>query len=133
MADTSRLREEATKDERGGHRHLGRPFAADDTLAGLADVDVDDGAVILIPMALSRRRAGRGGCRPAAPALAWREVALDAARVAGPIRRLRRLEPRSWLATVVRRTWLPMLAVAVLLGTGGYVIADGRTRGGFRR
>lgn len=96
--------------------------SAGDTLAGLADVDVDDGAVILIPVALIAAAVlAVGYVVYAAPAL-LAEVALDAALVSGLYRRLRRLEPRSWLATVVRRTWLPMVVVAGLLGMGGYIL-----------
>lgn len=48
------------------------------------------------------------------------ELLLDVALTGGLYRRLRRIESRHWLSTVLRRTALPFLGVALMAGLAGY-------------
>ncbi|MFD0323608.1 hypothetical protein [Lysobacter gummosus] len=48
------------------------------------------------------------------------ELLLDVALAGGLYRRLRRIESRHWLSTVLRRTALPFLGVALIAGLAGY-------------
>lgn len=50
------------------------------------------------------------------------EVFLDAALTGLFYHRLKNAEPRHWLGTAVRRTWIPVLLVAVLMSVGGAVL-----------
>jgi hypothetical protein len=83
------------------------------------DVDLDEGAAVLVPVAILV-----GGVLVSvyvvwtAPAL-LAELLLDVALTSSLYRRLRKLEPESWLATAVRRTWMPVTAVALLVACGG--------------
>jgi hypothetical protein len=93
------------------------------THAGLAlDADLDDAWVLVVPLVILV-----GGLLAAAyiiyaaPVLLG-ELLLDAALVSGLYNRLRKLEPRSWLSTAVRRTWAPVTAVAFLVAAGGFVM-----------
>lgn len=45
---------------------------------------------------------------------------VDGALVAGLYRRLRRIDPRRWLETGVRRTWLPLVLTARFAALSGW-------------
>jgi hypothetical protein len=65
------------------------------------------------------------------------EVALDAAVVSTLYRRLRKCDVSHWAMTVLRRTWIPALALLVFAAIGGYalqqVAPDARSIGGVVR
>jgi hypothetical protein len=68
-----------------------------------------------------------------APAL-LAEVALDAALVSALYRKLRREDAGSWIGATLRHTWLPALAVVVLMTIAGsalqYAVPEARSIGG---
>ena len=86
------------------------------------DLDLDEGWVLVVPVVVLV-----GGVLAAvyviyaAPVL-LAEVLLDVVLVSGLYRRLRRLESRSWLTTAIRRTWVPVALVVLLVAAGGFVI-----------
>ena len=65
------------------------------------------------------------------------EVALDAALVGGVYRRLRREDARHWLGSAFRRTWLPALAISLLMMAAGFALQwaapEARSIGGAMR
>jgi hypothetical protein len=80
----------------------------------LPDVDLDEGLVVVLPIVLIVSAVSAALlCVWGAPVL-LAEVLLDVMLVSGLYRRLRTLEPRSWLATAVRRTWAPVVMVALV-------------------
>jgi hypothetical protein len=87
------------------------------------DLDVDEGALWLIPIAII---AAVVLCVVAyllylAPTL-FAEMLLDAGLAAGLYRRLIRAERRSWLRTAVRSTVVPACFVAALLALAGTIM-----------
>lgn len=84
------------------------------------DVDVDDGGLIVVPLALAL-----GALLAAAyvvyiaPAL-LAEVLLDVLLVSSLYRGLRGVERRHWLRSALRHTWLPVAVVLVLSVAVGY-------------
>lgn len=54
-----------------------------------------------------------------APAL-LAELVVDGIVVAGLYRRVREIDDARWLRTAVRKTWIPALVAALLLGAVGY-------------
>lgn len=84
--------------------------------------DPDEGWVLVVPFLLLL-----GGLFAAlyvvyvAPVL-LAEVLLDVLLVSGLYRRLRKLEPQSWLSTAVRRTWVPVTVVAALVTAAGFTM-----------
>jgi hypothetical protein len=86
------------------------------------DVDVDDAWVLVVlPIILLGGLLAAVYVIYSAPVLLG-EVLLDVALVSGLYRRLRKLEPQSWLSTAVRRTWIPVTVVALLVAAGGFVM-----------
>lgn len=69
------------------------------------------GALLAVALALSAVVC-------AAPGL-LAEVFLDVALVAALYKRLSHIERRHWLATAIRRTWMPALSAAVVLALAG--------------
>ena len=65
------------------------------------------------------------------------EVALDAAIMSALYRRLRREDASHWAMTVVRKTWLPALALMIVAAVAGYAlqlaVPDARSIGGVMR
>jgi hypothetical protein len=57
-----------------------------------------------------------------APVL-FAELLVDSLLTAGLYRRLRRVQPRHWLETAVRRTWLPFLLTLLLVAAAGWGMA----------
>ncbi|MFC5578910.1 hypothetical protein ACFPOA_12925 [Lysobacter niabensis] len=57
-----------------------------------------------------------------APVL-FAELLVDSLLAAGLYRRLRRVQPRYWLETAVRRTWLPFLLTLALVTAAGWGMA----------
>lgn len=107
--------------------------------ASLGDVaDADEALVFLVPLALVALGAfGAAWIVWTAPIL-FAELLLDAALAAGLYRRLRGLERGGhWLAVAVRRTWLPALALAVVLAVAGFamehLVPGARSVGDFAR
>lgn len=91
--------------------------------SGGLDVDLDEGAVWLIPVAIVV--ALSAGVLiyviTVAPTL-FAELLLDAGLAAGLYRRLARVERRHWLMTAIQNTVLPALAVAGLLAIAGHIM-----------
>ena len=62
------------------------------------------------------------------------EAALDAAVVSTVYRRVRRRTAQHWLTGVVRRTWIPAIALSLFVGLAGFTLQaaapDARTLGG---
>jgi hypothetical protein len=97
----------------------------EDTSSGLdasaLDVDVDEGALILIPVAILVASAGAAFyVIYIAPAL-FAELLLEGLLLAGVYRRLKRIEPRAWYSVVLRRTWIPFACLTLALAILGYV------------
>jgi hypothetical protein len=65
------------------------------------------------------------------------EVALDAAVVSAVYRRMRREDASHWCVTVVKHTWLPVLALVIFAAIGGYalqrLVPEARSIGGVVR
>lgn len=128
--DTASLSYDAVPSTFGGGGGMagggaGRGF---DTDAGVATVDVadgaasladtDEGALIVVPILIGAvvvaGLAGTVTVLVGAPAL-LAEVILDAFVATAVYRRLRRLEPQHWTTGILRRTWKPMLAITIVL------------------
>lgn len=86
------------------------------------DIDLDEGWVLLVPVVLLVGGLVAAASLVYAAPMLLAEVLLDVVLVSGLYHRLRKLEPQSWLATAVRRTWIPVLTVAALLAGGGFVV-----------
>jgi len=87
------------------------------------DLDLDDGVLWLIPIAIIAAvvLCVVGYVLYLAPTL-FAELLLDAGLAAGLYRRLLRAERRSWLMTAVRSTAIPACFVAVLLALAGTIM-----------
>jgi hypothetical protein len=97
----------------------------EDTSAGLGgptlDVDVDEAALILIPVGILMASLGAAFyALYIAPAL-FAELLLEGLLLAGLYRRLKRIEPRAWYSVVLRRTWIPFACLTLALAILGYV------------
>lgn len=87
------------------------------------DLDLDEGAVWLVPIAIIAAIVLSVVIYVLclAPTL-FAELLLDAGLAAGLYRRLIRTEPQSWLRTAVRKTVVPALFVAGLLALAGTIM-----------
>jgi hypothetical protein len=87
------------------------------------DLDLDEGAVWLVPIAIIAAIVLSVVIYVLylAPTL-FAELLLDAGLAAGLYRKLIRTEPQSWLRTAVRRTVAPALFVAGLLALAGTIM-----------
>jgi hypothetical protein len=89
------------------------------------DVDADDAAPLVLIVILCALAIGgliaAGFLVWAAPTF-FAEVFVDAALSYGLYRRLSSVEKHDWLQDAVKRTWLPFLVVALLLGAAGFAI-----------
>lgn len=94
------------------------PATIVESKAGALDVDADDGFVLVVAAAAV---IGVAYVVYVAPAL-LAELLLDTLLVSGLYRTLRRTEPRWWLATAVRRTSLPAVAVGVSAAVAGWAM-----------
>jgi hypothetical protein len=90
---------------------------------GSWDLDLDEGALWLIPVALILAivLGVIGYLVYLAPTL-FAELLLDAGLAAGLYRRLLRTERRSWLTTAIRTTIVPACFVAALLALAGTIM-----------
>lgn len=90
------------------------------SLGDAVDVDLDEGVLLLVPLALVAIGAfGALWVVWTAPVL-FAELLLDAALAAGLYRRLRSVERGGhWLPVAVKRTWLPALGLAIVLALAG--------------
>jgi hypothetical protein len=75
--------------------------------------------VVLIVVALVTAALAAIYALAAAPIL-LAEVLVDGLVMAGIAHRLRRGPPAHWAVGVVRRTWLPVLALAIMFGVVGF-------------
>jgi hypothetical protein len=50
------------------------------------------------------------------------ELLVDGVLLAGMARRMRRAHPGDWVFSVIRRTWVPALVVAVVFAAGGFAL-----------
>lgn len=104
-----------------------RPVAASEgsgaSATSLDLVDVDEGALILIPVILVSAVAFSFALYVVyiAPVL-FAELLLDVALAAGLYRRLQGVDRRHWLSSAVRQTAIPAIIVAVLLTGAGAVM-----------
>ncbi|UJB21287.1 MULTISPECIES: hypothetical protein [Lysobacter] len=81
---------------------------------------LDDAVWVLVALAIAAvALLAMGWVIWIAPGL-MAELLLDVALAGGLYRRLRRIESRHWLSTVLRRTALPFLGVALIAGLAGY-------------
>jgi uncharacterized membrane protein YgcG len=81
---------------------------------------LDDAVWVLVALAIAAvALLAMGWVIWIAPGL-MAELLLDVALAGGLYRRLRRIESRHWLSTVLRRTALPFLGVALIAGLVGY-------------
>ncbi len=87
------------------------------------DVDLDEGAFWLLPVAIIAALALGvvAYILYLAPTL-FAELLLDAGLATGLYRRLLRAERRSWLVTAMRSTALPVCLVAAMLGLAGTIM-----------
>lgn len=89
------------------------------------DVDADDAAPLILIVILFVLAVGgliaAGFLIYSAPVF-FSEVFVDAALSYGLYRRLSSVEKHDWLQSAVKRTWLPFLVVAALLGLAGIAI-----------
>lgn len=84
--------------------------------------DLDDlGVLLVVPALLLGGILAALYVVYAAPVL-LAEVLVDVLLVSGLYRRLKNIESRSWLATAVRRTWIPVAVVAALLTSAGFIM-----------
>ena len=90
--------------------------------ARFLDVDLDEGWVIIVPIALLAAGVLAAAYVVYAAPVLLAEVLLDVLLVSGLHRRLRKLEPQFWLSTALRRTWVPVAAVAVLVAASGFIM-----------
>jgi hypothetical protein len=89
---------------------------------GLGDLDDDSAGVLalaLLALAAFALVAAVGYILMIAPALLT-ELVVDGIVVSGLYRRVRTIDDREWLRTAVRRTWIPALLIALLLGAVGF-------------
>jgi hypothetical protein len=86
------------------------------------DLDVDDAWVVVVPLVLVVGGIVAAASLLYAAPMLLAEVLLDVVLVSGLYRRLRKVEPQSWLATAVRRTWIPVVGVTLLLAAGGWAV-----------
>lgn len=109
----------------------------EDTSSGvrgpILDVDVDEAALILIPVGILIASVGAAFyVLSIAPAL-FAELLLEGLLLAGLYRRLKRIEPRAWYSVVLRRTWIPFACLTLALAILGYVaqslVPDARSIG----
>lgn len=86
-------------------------------------VDLDEGWVVVIP--LIAIAAAVSACLYlvvySAPGL-FAELLLDGVLLTGFYRRLRGVEHRHWVVGAIRRTWIPVMIVAVSFSAAGFLI-----------
>jgi hypothetical protein len=124
----------------GGHAGGGSSLL--DSVPGVPDVgldlDLDDGCFwIVIPIAAIVGVLALMFYVVYVAPIFLAEILVDALLVAGLYRRLKGIEPRHWLRSVVRRTLLPaMLATALFIAAGylmGRIAPQAHSIGGFWR
>ena len=92
------------------------------TVSGALDLDLDDAWVLLVPILLAAVALLAAIVAVwSAPAL-LAEVLVDGALVAALYRRLKHVEQRHWVRSVIARTWLPISVTALFFAAGGYAI-----------
>lgn len=99
--------------------------------------DLDDGvAIVVVVVAAAGALLAAFYVVYIAPVL-LAEILVDAVLVATLYRKVRREEHRYWLWTAVRKTWVPVLLIALMLGGAGYAMQlaepDARSIGEFWR
>lgn len=88
----------------------------------VSDIDLDDAWIFLVPaLVLAAGLVAAVWVIYTAPVL-MAELLLDVALVSGLYRRLRKLEPQSWLFVAIRRTWIPFTVVILSLVAGGFLM-----------
>lgn len=101
------------------------------------DLDLDEAWWIVLVVACVAGGAIAVGYVIYAAPLLLAEVALDAAVVSALYGRLKQEDVSHWAMTVLRRTWIPALALVVFAAIGGYamqqVAPDAQSIGGFVR
>jgi hypothetical protein len=94
-------------------------------LDGLGGGGGDDGAAVLVVIVIVAlvvaALVGSLVVLFEAPAL-LAEVLVDGVLMAGMARRLRRANPHDWVFSVIGRTWLPALVVALVFAGGGALL-----------
>jgi len=110
------LRARPTSDSRA-HQSASEAGVAGESV--LQAVDLDE---LLLPLAVLAGGLAAAVYVVSAAPLLLAEVLLDVVLVSGLYHRLRTLEPQSWLATAVRRTWRPVAAATVLVAVVGFVV-----------
>lgn len=89
------------------------------------DLDADDAgpllALVLVVVAIVAIVAAAGYVIAAAPVL-LAELVVDGVVLVGLYSSVRRIDESDWLRTAVRKTWIPALVLALLLGAVGYGI-----------
>ncbi len=103
------------------------------------DLDLGEGWLVVLALIAIAITAGCGLIATAyfiyaAPSL-LAEVLVDGLLIAGLCRRLQRIERRHWLRSVVRRTCVPAVLLAVVFALSGYLMQlaapEARSIGGF--
>ena len=101
------------------------------------DLDLDEVWWIVIAVACVLGAAIAIGYVIYAAPLLLAEVALDAAVVSTLYRKLRKDDVSHWAVTVLKRTWMPALALLIFAAIGGYALQqiapDARSMGGVVR
>jgi hypothetical protein len=101
------------------------------------DLDLDEAWWLVLVIACVAGGAIAIGYVVYAAPLLLAEVALDAAVVSVLYRRLKKDDVSHWAMTVLRRTWIPALALVVFAAIGGYamqqVAPEAQSIGGFAR
>jgi hypothetical protein len=91
--------------------------AVADSVSGL---DLDEGWVVAIPLVILAGAALASGYVVMIAPVLVAEVALDVAIAAGAYRAAATLDPQHWTFGAVRRTWLAVLGLAILVGGFGF-------------
>jgi hypothetical protein len=108
---------------RGGGGGKSGGWLPDVDLGDLGDLDDSVGCLVvaLIALAVLAVLAAAGYALAVAPVL-LAELVVDGIVIGGLYRAARRIDEGEWLQTALRRTWIPALLLALLLGAVGWGI-----------
>lgn len=93
-----------------------------DAVGSALSADLDEGWLLLLPLALLLSGLVAVAFVIYSAPLLLAELVLDIVILGGVYRRLRGVEPESWLWNALRRTWLPALVLCLLLVGLGFAM-----------
>lgn len=85
-------------------------------------LDIDEGWVFVLPAAVALSGLVAVGFVVYSAPVLLAELVLDVVILGGVYRRLRGIEPQSWRWGAIRRTWVPALALCILVVGLGFVL-----------